>query len=576
MVRALAVIQRIVESFVLYTVLCSCAGLLSGTANSPVSQEKLKTLSLEQLGNVEVTTVSKEPEEVWKTPAAVYVLTQEDIRRSGVTNVADALRLVPGVNVERVNGARNWAVGIRGFGDQFSKYVLVLIDGRSVYTPLFGGVLWTINNVMLEDIDRIEVIRGPGGTIWGTNAVNGIINIITKSSRDTRGDLASGGGGNVDEGTGALRHGGGARGVNYRLYGFGFKRAPEFHLDGQPAYDWSRLGQVGARADWNNPHDQVTLQGDAYLGKFGDAQRISTFSPPASFISYAPTDALGGNLLVRWRRDFSNGSDIYLQAFWALDHRIGSNFGETRNTFDVDFLHRTPPTRFQQFTYGVGLRLSPSSVKQVQPADAFLPLDQTDQIYSGFLQDELRLLPGKLSLSLGTKLEHDTYTGFEYQPSARLLITPTERTTIWAFLCRARPRPCRRRHQGRCFLALPNPLIYGELIGNHDLNSERLVAYEAGFRALLGSKLYIDFAGFHNQYHDLIAQGPGVPLAASFPPFPPDTALLIQFKYLNGIRVIQTVVRLPRTGGLLRGGRSRRHTPICTFIWGISQVFQTL
>jgi iron complex outermembrane receptor protein len=184
------------------------AGLI--LAASPQTQrnaEKLKSLSLQQLGEIEVTTQSKEPTQVWATPAAIYVLTGEDIRRAGVTNIPDALRLVPGVNVARVNGSRNWAVGIRGFGDQFSKYVLVLIDGRSVYTPLFGGVLWTADNVMLEDIDRIEVIRGPGGTIWGADAVNGIINIITKHSRDTKGTLLSSGGGSVDQNTEDARYG---------------------------------------------------------------------------------------------------------------------------------------------------------------------------------------------------------------------------------------------------------------------------------------------------------------------------------------------------------------------------------
>ena len=173
-----------------------------------VDQKQLKSLSLEQLGNIEVVTQSKEPTEVWNTPAAIYVLTQEDIRRAGVTNVPDALRLVPGVNVARVSGDRNWVVAIRGLGDQYSKYVLVLIDGRSVYTPLFGGVFWTLDNVMLEDIDRIEVIRGPGGSIWGTDAVNGIINIITKPSKETQGVLASAGGGSVDENTEDLRYGG--------------------------------------------------------------------------------------------------------------------------------------------------------------------------------------------------------------------------------------------------------------------------------------------------------------------------------------------------------------------------------
>ena len=504
-------------------------------SQGPAGGASLKSLSLEELGNIKVTTESKEPTEVWSTPSAIYVLTQEDIRRSGVTNVADALRLVPGVNVERVNGSRNWAVGIRGLGDQYSKYVQVLIDGRSVYTPLFGGVLWTVDNVMLEDIDRIEVIRGPGGTIWGSDAVNGIINIITKSAGDTHGELVSGGGGNVDEDTESLRYGKASGAFNYRFYGMGFVRSAEFHQDGQPNYDWSRLGQIGARADWKSGRDDVTLQGDAYLGKLGDAQQISTFTPPTIFMSYAPTDVSGGNILGRWRRALADHGDLYLQGFWSHDYRVGSNFGETRNTFDLDFLHRTPPTPHQQFTYGVGLRISPSTVKQVTPTDSFDPAEKTDSLYSGFLQEEVRLLPGKLAFIAGTKLEHNVYTGFEYQPNGRLLWTPSAKATVWASVSRAVRIPDRVDDDINVdILATTTPLlIYGQVVGNPDLRAERLVAFEEGYRALLHPRFYIDFAGFHNQYNDLIAQGTPtlVPTPTGFPPGAYD----IQLKYTNGI-----------------------------------------
>jgi iron complex outermembrane receptor protein len=408
-----------------------------GQAGGGGNPKQLKSLSLEQLGNVEVVTETKEPTEVWNTPAAIFVLTQEDIRRSGVTNVPDALRLVPGVNVARVSGDRNWVVAIRGLGDQYSKYVLVLIDGRSVYTPLFGGVFWTIDNVMLEDIDRIEVIRGPGGTIWGTDAVNGIINIITKEAKDSQGVLASAGGGRVDEGTEDLRYGSRSHGFAFRVNAFGFVRGAEYHQDGQPNYDWSRVGQVGFRGDRVSGRDSVTVQGDAYIGHLGDAQTLSTFTPPATFVSYKSTDVYGGNLLGRWRRDLPADSDLYLQAFWAHDFRTGPNFQETRDTFDLDFLHRTPPTRWQQFTYGVGARWSPSTTRQTIPTDNFVPAAETESIYSGFLQEELRLVPDRLSLTLGSKLEHNSYTGFEYEPNGRLLFTPREDQSLWASIARA-------------------------------------------------------------------------------------------------------------------------------------------
>lgn len=502
---------------------------------SDTQAQELKSLTLEQLGKLEVTSQSKEPTQVWNTSAAIYVLTADDIRRSGVTNIPDALRLIPGVNVFRVNGSRNWAVGIRGFADQFSRYVLVLIDGRSIYTPLFGGVLWTINNVMLEDIDRIEVIRGPGGTIWGADAVNGVINIITKDSAGTKGTLVSTGGGNVDENTEDLRHGSERNGWTWRADGFGFVRAPEYHLDGQRNYDWSRDGQVGFRLDHDTRSDEFTLQGDGYWGKFGDAQTLSTYEPPAIYISYKSTNVSGGDLRTRWRRRFSDTSDIYLQAYWAHDHRIGSNFGEDRDTFDVDFLHRLPATHRQQFTWGAGLRLSPSSTTQTIRAYKFIPDGRTESIYSAFLQEELRLVPGKLSFTAGSKLEHNNYTGFEYQPNARLLFTPTNSFSAWASISRAVRIPDRVNEdiQDDIF-ALSSPLAFARISGNHNLVSERLIAYEGGFRTLINPRFFISAAGFYNAYRNLIAFSAPTLTPTPVPPFPPG-ALLFDIHYVNGI-----------------------------------------
>jgi len=509
--------------------------LLAATEPSDRQAQQLKSLTLEQLGNVEVTTQSKEPTEVWNTPAAVYVLTNEDIRRSGVTSVPDALRLVPGVNVFRVNGSRNWAVGIRGLADQFSKYVLVLIDGRTVYSPLFGGVWWTINNVMLEDIDRIEVIRGPGGTIWGADAVNGVINIITKHSQDTKGTLLSTGAGNVDENTEDLRFGSEHAGWTWRANAFGFVRSPEYHIQGQPNYDGSRDGQIGFRLDHNNPQNEFTVQGDAYWGKFGDAQRLSTYDPPTAFISYKSTNVSGGNLRTRWRRRFSNQSDVYLQAFWSHDHRIGSNFGENRDTFDVDFLHRLPATVHQQFTYGVGIRLSPSDVNVTIPTNTFDPLEKTESIYSAFLQEELHIVPDKLSLAIGSKLEHNNYTGFEYQPNARLLFTPTNKFSAWTSISRAVRTPDRLDEDIHVdVLAVNSPPIYARVIGNQNLIAERLIAYEGGIRALIHPRIYFSASGFYNAYRNIVAQGGLTLTPTPTPPFSPGT-ILYTLQFTNGI-----------------------------------------
>ncbi|HXS74761.1 MAG TPA: TonB-dependent receptor [Terracidiphilus sp.] len=497
--------------------------------------QQLKSLTLEQLGNVEVTTQSKEPTEVWNTPAAIYVLTGEDIRRSGVTSVPDALRLVPGVNVFRVNGSRNWAIGIRGLADQFSKYVLVLIDGRTVYTPLFGGVWWTINNVMLEDIDRIEVIRGPGGTIWGADAVNGVINIVTKHSQDTKGALISSGGGNVDQNTEDLRYGSEHQGWTWRADAFGFVRGPEYHIQNQPNYDWSRDGQIGFRVDHDTPSNQFTLQGDAYWGKFGDAQRLSTYNPPAAFISYKSTNVSGGNLRTRWRRVFKNKSDVYIQAFWSHDHRTGSNFGEDRNTFDFDFLHRFPASAHQQFTYGFGIRLSPSTVSETIATNVFDPADKTDSIYSAFVQEELRIVPDKLSLTIGTKLEHNNYTGFEYQPNARLLFTPTDKFSAWAAVSRAVRTPDRLDEDIRVdVFAFSPPPVFARVVGNHNLLPERLVAFEGGFRTLVHPRFYVSASGFYNAYRNLIAQGALKLSPTPTPPFSPGT-IVYDLQFANGI-----------------------------------------
>jgi len=271
---------------ILLWLLLTAASVHANAVDAPQTGENsstpLKHLSLAQLGNIEVTTASKEPEEIWRTPAAVYVLTRDDIRRSGATSIPEVLRLVPGVEVARVNSSV-WAVGIRGFGSAFSKSVLVLIDGRSVYTPLFAGVEWNVQSVLLEDVERIEVIRGPGGTIWGSNAVSGVINIITKSAKDTRGTYASTSGGNMNQSRSAVRYGGGrGNSFNYRAYAMGFGEAPEFHRDGDNYDDW-QLGQAGFRTDSRpTDRDALTVQGDLYTDMLGNRSASPTTRRPTN------------------------------------------------------------------------------------------------------------------------------------------------------------------------------------------------------------------------------------------------------------------------------------------------------
>ncbi|HEV7512704.1 MAG TPA: TonB-dependent receptor [Candidatus Acidoferrum sp.] len=500
--------------------------------NDPEANAPLKQLSLAQLGSVEVTTTSKEPETVWRTPAAIYVITQEDIRRSGATSIPEVLRLVPGVEVARID-SNQWAVGIRGFGSSFSKSVLVLIDGRSVYTPLFAGVYWDVQNVLLEDVERIEVIRGPAGTVWGANAVNGVINIITKSSKDTHGGLAAVSGGNVEQGSGRFHYGGGYRtNVNYRVYGMAFGRAPGFHSDRDNFDDW-QVGQGGFRIDWDNQkRDTLTLQGDLYKGSVGQIVNIGYYSPPASINVVGSQDVSGGNILGRWRRTVDAG-DIQVQAYYDRTYRLGPQLGETRNTFDVDFIHHLTFLPRQDFIWGVGARWSPSDLIQTVATVDFLPHHQSDNIYSAFLQDQIAIVRDKLQITIGSKFEHNIYTGWELQPSARLLWTPSVHQTIWGSISRAVSTPSRvdENLQLTGFTTIPVPIFF-RIAGNPKFVSETLLGYEVGYRRLITPRLYLDVSLFHNNYNNLTSFG-NFTLSVETNPSP--AHLLLTVPWTNGI-----------------------------------------
>ena len=493
----------------------------------------LKQLSLAELGNVEVTTTSKEPEQIWKTSAAIYVLTQDEIRRSGATSIPEVLRLVPGVEVARIN-SNIWSVGIRGFGSAFSKSVLVLIDGRSVYTPLFAGVDWDTQNVMLEDIERIEVIRGPGGTIWGSNAVNGVINIITKSAKDTRGTYASTSSGNLSQSESGARYGAKhGNNLDYRAYAMGFGRMPEFHSDGDN-YDAWQLGQAGFRADSRlTDRDTLTVQGDLYKGNVGQQVAIGSFSPPAQLNVNGNEDVSGGNLLGRWRRELGNASDLQVQAYYDRTYRLGPQVGETRNTFDIDLLHHFILEQRHEIIWGFGARWSPSDIIQTVPTVNFLPHHQDDNIYSAFVQDQIAIVQNKLWLTLGSKFEHNIFTGWENEPSGRVLWTPTSHQTVWAAVTRAVRTPSRIDEdlQLTGFVSTPPP-IYICVCDNAKFVSETLLGYEAGYRKLLGPRFYLDIAAFHNKYNDLTSFGDAT---ISLTTTPPPLAVLISLPFANGI-----------------------------------------
>ncbi len=504
----------------------------AGPQQGEVKGESLKQLSLADLANVEVTSASKEPEQIWKTPAAIYVLTQEDIRRSGATSIPEVLRLVPGVEVARISSSQ-WSVGIRGFGSSFSKSVLVLIDGRSVYTPLFAGVYWDVQNVLLDDVERIEVIRGPGGTIWGSNAVNGVINIITKDAKDTRGTYASASGGDIDQTRDAVRYGGHGKNLDYRAYAMGFGRAPEFHSN-RDNYDAWQLGQAGFRTDSRlTDRDTLTVQGDLYKGVVGQQVTIGYFSPAAQRTVDGTQDVSGGNLLGRWRHTLSSSSDLQVQASYDRTYRLGAQLGETRNTFDIDLIHHFVFKQRNEVIWGLGARLSPSDVVQTVASINFHPHHESDNIYSAFVQDQIAILPNKLWLTVGSKFEHNIFTGWESEPGARLLWTPTARQTLWAAVSRAVRTPSRIDEDLELSgLAVTNPTVFVCICDNRQFVSETLLGYEAGYRRLVTPRFYVDIAAFHNQYNDLTSFGtPSLSIVAS----PPPSYVLVSLPFANGI-----------------------------------------
>jgi iron complex outermembrane recepter protein len=472
----------------------------------------LKSLSLEELSQIEVTTPSKEPVKASQTPSAIFVLTAEDIRRSSATSIPEALRLVPGVEVARID-ANKWSIGIRGFGSRLTRSVLVLIDGRTVDTPLFDGTYWEVQDTPMDDIDRIEVIRGPGGTIWGPNAVNGVINIITKDSKETHGMLVSAGGGNEEQGFINFRYGGGnGKGLDYRIYGKGFTRGPEVHPDGRNFDDW-RAAQTGFRMDWQkNDRDSFTLQGDLYQELAGERVEAVSYTQPYSQIVDANAQLSGGNLMGRWKRTLSAGSDIQVQAYYDRTNRSEANFGEVRNTFDVDFLERFRLPARQQVSWGLGARVDPVTNTEVVSGLTFDPPKRTDYLLTAFVQDEIGLVDRRLSLTLGTKFLRTNFTdgGIELEPSAQLLWTPSEKQTIWAAFTHALRTPSDSEANfnlsGFIGTTANGTPYFARFNANPDFASEQLNGYELGYRRLVTPKLYVDAAGFYNHYHDLFSE----------------------------------------------------------------------
>jgi iron complex outermembrane recepter protein len=484
--------------------------LLAQTPSMPRSVAELKQLTVEELMSIPVTSVSRTEERLGDAPAAVAVVTSEDIRRSGATSVPEALRNIPGLHVAR-ESASAWAISSRGFSSVNSEKLLVLTDTRSLYTPLFSGVFWDVQNYLLQDIDRIEVIRGPGATLWGSNAVNGVINITTKSARDTQGMYAETLGGTEERAAVAARYGGQiANGAYYRVFAKYIDRGATLNPNAASPDDW-QMGHFGFRSDWDaTTRDTWTFQGDVYRGDVGQlAPSITVIGRPG------PTGSLrvgvsGGNVLTRWRRALSPRSDLQFRLYYDRAHRDDPSFTDALDTVDLDFQHRFARGARHDITWSANYRLTANDNKS-GGIFAVDPSFSRDQVVSGFLQDQIRLLDA-LHLTLGAKVEHNDFSGTEVQPSGRVAWDPRPRHTVWGAISRAVRVPTRFERDIAVDVTDPagNPVV--RLLGNREFDSERLLAYEVGYRWQALRALSVDTAAFHNRYEGLAS----LELAAPF------------------------------------------------------------
>ncbi|HVV02777.1 MAG TPA: TonB-dependent receptor [Puia sp.] len=502
------------------------------TPDSLLPYNALKKLSLEELMNIDVISVSRHPEKLDGAASAIQVITQEDIRRSGAKTLPEALRLAPNLQVAQVNSSQ-WAISARGFNNVLANKLLVLIDGRTVYTPLYAGVFWDVQNLLLEDIDRIEVVSGPGGTLWGANAVNGVINIITKSAKNTHGLFAEAATGTAFPVLGSLRYGGQfSDKLSYRVYGTGFKLGNTLLAKDTKANDEWPMIQGGFRLDWDaSAKDKVSLQSNIYGGK------------PNPDGGDTAVKANGDNIVARWDHKSSERSDFRLQAYY--DHTLrdfGNGFTEDLKTWDVEWQDRHQLGLRHVLTYGLDLRVMDHKVTNLE-LFAFLPAHKTLYLYSGFVQDEMMLIRDRLRLTIGAKIEHNSYTGFEYQPDARLTWTPAKNQTIWGAVSRAVRTPARIDRDFYLYI-LPNlPLISG----NETFTSEDMLAYEAGWRIHPQTNLQFAVSAFYNVYDNIRSAEPGPP------------PLNIPITFGNGVKGNSYGVELSATAQLtswwsLRGG----------------------
>jgi iron complex outermembrane receptor protein len=454
------------------------------SAQEPIPIEDLRQMSIDELASMAVTSVSRRAEPLLAAPAAIYVITAEDIRRSGVTSLPEALRLAPNLQVTRMD-ALGYAISARGFNaTDASNKLLVLIDGRTVYSPLHSGVFWDAQNVMLADVERIEVVSGPGGTLWGANAVNGVINIITRPVSDVRGGYVSVNVGNVDRDVN-LRYGVRASdALAFRLYLEGFERGNSLNVDGTDhADEWNRY-QGGFGAEWNGSSDAFAVRAERYESHVTGVEDL---------VPDLNSEISGHHVLGWWRHTFADGSLLRVQAYYDATYRDQKPvLEEDVATWDLELEHSFGLGDVHRIVWGAGFR---NIDDRFENLGAFVVANPESgrTLGSVFLQDELAVSDA-LSLTTGIKVEKHTYTDFEYMPNARLAWRPSETTLWWAAVSRAVRTPSRIDRE----LELP-----GVLIPSPDAVSEKLVAYEAGYRAQPATDVVVSVSAFLNDYGDL-------------------------------------------------------------------------
>ena len=478
------------------------------------------TLSVEDLMNMQVTSVSKRTQKVADAAAAIFVITADDIARSGARSIPELLRMVPGLQVARID-QNKWAIGSRGFNGRFDDKLLVLIDGRSVYTPLFSGVYWDVEDVMLEDVARIEVIRGPGATLYGAYAVDGVINIITKSAKETQSVLVKAEGGDEQFTTDSIRYGGKVGDAGYyRAYMKGFDWDSSTGLTGLNAGDQWHQMRGGFRSDWTlTPTDSLTVQGDMYKSTNGETLTVPSLAPPFATTGLNQGIYSGGDLLSRWTHNSQKGS-ITLQTYFDRTNYADNNlFVDHESVYDVDFQHDFHLGHSHEILWGAGYR----SIQDRNDATftvAVMPSQANYNQFSAFAQDEVSMLNQRLRVTVGSKFEHNAFTGFEIEPNVRFVASVNKNQSVWGAISRAVRTPAITEEGLQLVEAVvppgfppnasPLPLIEG-VYGSHQFKAEDLVAYEVGYRVQATNTLSADIAAFYNNYTNLRSAEPGTP-----------------------------------------------------------------